>query len=93
MRKIVETGPSIIFILFFLAGMYLKMNGQSWVNSFVIGITGLSVYSFVIIMVEGLASGMRMVKHMDVSSKIFYTLHVSLWIFSATLAIYLMAHN
>lgn len=93
MRRVIETIPSIIFLIFFLAGLYLKISQQPWVNTFVIGITGVSVYSFVIIIIEGIHGGVQTIKGQDWKIKLFYAFHICLWIGSTTLAIYLMAHN
>lgn len=93
MRRSIEIIPSVIFILFILYSFYLRLIGGHWVNFFIVGLTCTSVYSLVIVFIDGLSNSFNMGKKATSSDKLFYTFMIVLWVISTVGAIYLMAHN
>lgn len=93
MKRTLEIIPTVILLLMFIFSLYLRLNQEQWTNLFVVSLTGLSLYSFVIIMVDGISNHMIYERPQKLESKVFYTFQTIIWILSTGLAIYLMAHN
>lgn len=97
MRRKIEIIPIIVLIAVFIYSLFLKTAGSHWVNYFVVGLTGISVYTPIIFFTDGLITSYGYVqngeKKLHKKDKIFYAWLIGLMIVAITYAIYLMAHN
>lgn len=93
MKRTLEIIPTFILLLMFIFSLYLRSNREQWINLFVISLTGLSLYSFVIIMIDGISNHVIYERPQKLESKVFYTFQTIIWILSTGFVIYLMAHS
>jgi hypothetical protein len=85
-RRIIEVIPTLLLILLYLYSLYLRMNGGVWNTSFVISITGLSVYIPIISFVEAMINSSRNLKYKK-QNMLFYGYMIAVWVISLIVAV------
>ena len=86
-RRTIEVVPSFVLIAIFISSLYLKAVGGSWVNLFVIGITGLSAYIPIAVFIEAIANSFRNVRPVPLRDKLFYGYMIIIWVIALVVAI------
>ena len=92
-RRTIEVVPSFVLIAIFIYSLYLKAVGESWVNLFVIGITGLSAYIPIAVFIEAIANSFRNVRPVPLRDKLFYGYMIIIWVIALVVAIGSMGNN
>ena len=85
-RRIIEVIPTFILIALYFYSLSLRMNGGAWNTSFVISITGLSVYIPVISFIEAMVNSSRNLKYKK-QNKLFYGYMITVWVLSLIVAV------
>lgn len=85
-RRIIEIIPTFILIILYFFSLYLRLSGGNWNTSFVISITGLSVYIPVISFIEAMVNSSRNLKYKK-QNKLFYGYMITVWVISLIVAV------
>ncbi|CAJ1193518.1 hypothetical protein LCR01_00830 [Companilactobacillus crustorum] len=85
-RRTIEVIPTFILIIMYCYSLYLRVSGGAWNNSFVISITGLSVYIPIISFFEAMVNSSRNLKYKK-QNRLFYLYMIVLWVLSLIIAI------
>lgn len=98
MRHFIELLPTLVLIGIIGISLYIKfiLNGR-WINMFVLGVSGLFIYSPIILFADGMYETYfrKMTGRVktDLRLKLFQYYLLSLWIVSLLIGIYSMNHN
>ncbi|WP_153384611.1 LasU family protein [Companilactobacillus halodurans] len=93
-EKDIFSSSHCCFIILLIYGICQKyFLGGSWINYFVIGLTGLSAYPPVLLFIDGMAIGFREDNSKKKQNKLFYGIIIGLWVISVSFFIFLMGHN
>lgn len=85
-RRIIEVIPTLVLIGIYFYSLSLRMAGGVWNNSFVISITGLSVYIPVISFFEAMVNSSRNLKYKK-QNRLFYGYMIAVWVISLIVAV------
>lgn len=98
MRHFIELLPTIVLLGIIGVSLYIKfaLNGK-WINLFVLGISGLFIYSPFILFADGMyetySRKMAGKVKTDLRLKLFQYYLLTLWIMTLLIGIYSMNHN